>query len=393
MLAKIISVRSGAWWLLAATLVVSVGTVVLRLTGVVSPQDFLHFVQPLAGLLLAGLVYLVAGNQPERARNKKNKAVTIGSVLAIWFVLYFMSGLVVTYVNNALVSSIQAIAMNLVSFSIVAITFEYARHHTLLMSGRRNLVWFGAVVSVVFALQQVNLSGFSSAQNLDELVKFLTSDVAPALANSLPLTYLAVSAGLLGQLVFRLGLVAITVLPPVIPKYDWYMIGVTAIILAAAVYIIIDHESYDQDVRVKRHQQRPGLAFDVMFGVVTTGLVMFMLGVFSYKPIAIMSNSMAPLFNRGSMVVVQKINDPMDISVGDIIQYEADNKMITHRVVEVHNNKEGDGSLVFITKGDNSPSADAPVEAERAVGVIRASIPYIGYPTVWLKEASKEGYR
>lgn len=148
------------------------------------------------------------------------------------------------------------------------------------MSGRRNLVWFGAVVSVVFALQQVNLSGFSSAQNLDELVKFLTSDVAPALANSLLLTYLAVSAGLLGQLVFRLGLVAITVLPPVIPKYDWYMIGVTAIILAAAVYIIIDHESYDQDVRVKRHQQRPGLAFDVMFGVVTTGLVMFMLGVF-----------------------------------------------------------------------------------------------------------------
>lgn len=45
-----------------------------------------------------------------------------------------------------------------------------------------------------------------------------------------------------------------------------------------------------------------------------------------------MSNSMAPLFNRGSMVVAQKINDPMDISVGDIIQYEADNKMITHRV-------------------------------------------------------------
>ena len=75
--------------------------------------------------------------------------------------------------------------------------------------------------------------------------------------------------------------------------------------------------------------------------------------------------------------------------MGDIIQYEAENKTITHRVVAIETAKsDGSGGLVFTTKGDNNPSKDPPVSEDAVVGIVRSTVPYVGYPTVWLKEAS-----
>jgi signal peptidase len=112
-----------------------------------------------------------------------------------------------------------------------------------------------------------------------------------------------------------------------------------------------------------------------------------MTGLFSYKPVVIMSDSMVPIFARGSIVVVQQRYDPLDIQVGDIIQYSADTIMITHRVVAI---EVGDESKrIFITKGDNNSSYDSPVKDNQIVGVVRSTVPYLGYPTVWLQELSR----
>lgn len=95
---------------------------------------------------------------------------------------------------------------------------------------------------------------------------------------------------------------------------------------------------------------------------------------------------MVPVFSRGSMVIVQKNANKMDITVGDIIQYEAHGLVITHRVVQISQATDGSGDRVFITKGDNNPSRDEPVNISHVTGVVRTTIPYIGFPTVWLRE-------
>jgi signal peptidase len=127
-----------------------------------------------------------------------------------------------------------------------------------------------------------------------------------------------------------------------------------------------------------------------MFTTLMVGLVLLMTGAFSYKPIVIMSDSMLPVFARGSVVIVQRVQGSVDIRIGDIIQYKAGNKMITHRVVDMRPADDGSGRRVFTTKGDNNRSQDPPVDQSHVVGVIRSAVPYIGYPTVWLKEVSKK---
>jgi signal peptidase len=126
-----------------------------------------------------------------------------------------------------------------------------------------------------------------------------------------------------------------------------------------------------------------------MFVAVLIGLAAFMSGFFSYRPLAIVSNSMQPVYSRGAIVIIQRVTDPMDIKLGDIVQYESAGKTITHRVVAIDAASDGSGKKVFTTKGDNNPSKDPLVAAQQIGGIVRAQIPYVGYPTIWLREAAR----
>lgn len=74
----------------------------------------------------------------------------------------------------------------------------------------------------------------------------------------------------------------------------------------------------------------------------------FLLG---YKPVYVMTGSMEPTLKVNGVVIIKQI-DYDDVQVDDIIMYEIDDKMITHRVVEITD--EG-----IRTKGDNNNVKDA----------------------------------
>ncbi len=97
-----------------------------------------------------------------------------------------------------------------------------------------------------------------------------------------------------------------------------------------------------------------------------------------YKMYVVLSGSMSPAFNTGSLVFV-KSTDPVNITEGDIITFSSANaseRLTTHRVVGI--NREND--LSFITRGDaNNVNDPNPVAAENIVGRVTGSIPYIGY--------------
>lgn len=381
---RLLTVKPAAWALLAAVLVISVLSTAVEL----SSGTWTVFAQPAMAILVAAAAYYFGGSIQDRVRHKDEKTVIVVSVLAMWFVIYFLSGFATTYVHNALAANIRTILLNIISYGSVAVAIEYARHRTILIAGLRNAVWFGIVVTIVFALQQMNLASFAGFESAEDLVKEVFVDVVPSIVSSSLLTYLAFTGGFGSMLAYKLGTLAILLLPPIIPKYDWYLIGTSSVLLAAAIYIVIDRSLQGRQFSREHYYRHMQRTHDGMLYVVMIGLVLFMTGAFTYKPFAIMSNSMKPAFSRGSMVVVQKINSPLDISVGDIVQYESSGKMITHRVVEIYSSDDSDG-LIFITKGDNNPSRDQPVRQSQVIGIIRANIPFVGYPTVWLKEITK----
>lgn len=386
---KLSYVRPTALILLASLATLSASSAIVQSTGIIRPTLFLYTIQPAMALVIFGMAVYLSNGLQDRVRQQSDRAFLVGSVVAIWFVLYFMSGLITTYTNNSLVVGPKSILLNIWSFGVVAFAIEYARHRAMLLAGRRHIIWFGTTVSLVLAIQQMSFGQMAITEGIGGFVKLGVSDFIPAIVSSFLLTYLAISGGLPSMLAYRLGLVATVIFPPIIPKYDWYLQGVSLVLLAITVYIVMDRKQQEREAPAnRRHKGQTRLAYNIMFLLVMAFLAMFMKGFFSYTPLTIVSNSMKPVYSRGSMVVVQKVDDPMDIKEGDIVQYKRTSIMITHRVIDIKEGSGEDGKRVFITQGDNSPSKDVPVKESQIVGVVKAQIPLVGYPTVWLREVS-----
>lgn len=95
-----------------------------------------------------------------------------------------------------------------------------------------------------------------------------------------------------------------------------------------------------------------------------------------FTPYSILSPSMTPKYQVGDLIYVQKA-DFEDIKVGDPITYVANKslKIVTHRVVEIDPVEQK-----FRTKGDANDQWDAaPVLYENVVGVVKFSLPKLGY--------------
>jgi len=386
MLAKRYSVNTPSWILLASMVVLSALSAFLRTFHSVPAPTFLYIVQPITALALGILAWYLSYGIKDRVRGRGDKAFLVGSVLAVWFVLYFLSGLITTYVHNSLFAGAKSILINVWAFGVVALAIEYSRHRLMLIVGRRNIVWFGVIVALVLAAQQVNFSLLATTHGTVDIIKLAFSDMVPAVAASFLLTYLAIVGSLPAQLVYHMGLVACLILPPILPKYDWYLQGISLVLLAFSVFMALYRTRRDRadTAAPPPRRSRPQLALDMMSVLSLLFLALFMTGFFTYKPAAIASNSMKPVFSRGSIVIVQKIHSPLDVKVGDIVQYTRQDKKITHRVIAIDAAADGSGKRVFTTKGDNNPTDDPLVAASQINGIVRSQIPFIGYPTVWL---------
>lgn len=102
--------------------------------------------------------------------------------------------------------------------------------------------------------------------------------------------------------------------------------------------------------------------------------------VFGHYMYVVLSGSMAPTFDTGSVVFVEP-KEPEEVKAGDVITYHGvDDKrsLATHRVMEVDNTDPQ--NIQFITKGDANEVTDpSPVSGDRLVGTLSFSIPYLGY--------------
>lgn len=94
----------------------------------------------------------------------------------------------------------------------------------------------------------------------------------------------------------------------------------------------------------------------------------------------VVSGSMEPVFERGDILMVKE-TDPNIITVGQDIVYkgregQVDGKIITHRVVNIENKKDG---KVFHTQGINNMSEDPEVKPDQILGVVKYRFVILSY--------------
>ena len=82
------------------------------------------------------------------------------------------------------------------------------------------------------------------------------------------------------------------------------------------------------------------------------------INIFGYSIFSAETGSMSPTMEKGDIVII-KIGD--EIRENDIITYQKDNVLVTHRIININEN-------TVITKGDYNNTDDEPINKNQIIG-------------------------
>lgn len=109
--------------------------------------------------------------------------------------------------------------------------------------------------------------------------------------------------------------------------------------------------------------------------------------ILGYQVKVVLSGSMEPTFQTGSIISIKLTNNQSTYQKGDVITFRKDKELITHRIIET---QKENGKVVYKTKGDHNNAPDLwVVSTVDVIGKYTGfTIPYIGYAMNFTK--SKE---
>jgi len=345
---------------------------------------YFEVVRPLAyGLLLT--VCLIFGRGDERAYPRRRElllVLCIGTLTYTGFL--FAGGALAGFGRNPMDTRPTGLIGNAWSYLAVVLLREVFRGRAMtLASGKhRRLIFTAAVLVFTFCgLDNIkSLAAFSAAAWLDwGFTVFL-----PLLAVNAFLCYTARQGGLWGNLVFRAGYWGIFLFCPYLPDLPEILHAVFLYLALLLMFLLLNGRLRTATgMRPIRHWAwaLPPAALAVL-------VLLFGLGFFPYLPVAVASGSMRGVFDRGALVVTQKVTPRTlpEITEGDIIQFQSGDISVVHRVVEISRDRYG--RIFYVTKGDNNPDVDVfGVYPAQVIGFARWSVPWLGFPALLLSGA------
>lgn len=297
----------------------------------------------------------------------KKKEINITLIIStIFFLLYLISGFVLSFNKN--ISNCSFINIWKVILPIYGI--EIIRYK-LIKSNKNNSKAI-TLITILIIISEINFKELFLSHNII-LFHYIVSIVIPIIAQNILFTYLSLNSHYSISIIIRVFNEIPKLFLPIIPYSDWFIKGSFSLIKTLIIYYIFKYYVFHKKSIYDFKESKKLYSFTIITSII---LVLFMLGLFNYKPIAILSNSMSPLFKRGDVVIYKKEEN---ILPDDIIAFKYENQTIIHRVIGINE--------YYVTKGDANNTIDyIKIKKEDIKGVYKFHIKYLGYPAIWLNE-------
>lgn len=332
------------------------------------------------------LVYFIWDIKNSYIRFSKNRKYIIymNIISFIHIIIYFYIGFIFGFskspYNHELLTGLKNVVMKI--FPILSIELIRSVIATRNKDNKIKLV----TLIIFLILLEINYNTLINLySNKKELFEYICANVLPIISCNMLYTYLTLKGSYTLVLVYRLYKEIVPLLLPILPDINWFISGTVGILSPTIVYLLFQY--YFTKQTKDRIKKQKNLSEKIIYGITIIfliTLICFMLGLFKYEPITILSNSMAPSFNRGDIVIYKKLNNSelKQISENSIIIYSIGEQNIAHRVVD--RTKENN-TVLYQTKGDSNNVADTNlVQIDQIKGVYTLHIKYIGFPSVWL---------
>ena len=298
----------------------------------------------------------------------------------LYVIIYYLLGFIFTFQKSPLNFHIINVTKNIIKYVTIRIIIETIKYYLVKENNTKiNII----IITILFIIINTDINHLVNIiREPQETFKYISSNIIPNVMYGIVGTYIIKNSSLKSNLLLQLIPIILIYIIPISPNLDWYVYGVFH-----TVYLLLTYTYLKYEIE-KREKTEEKAKRDIISLIPTTSifiiLILFVLGIFTYVPIGVMSNSMNPYFERGDIIIYKKVKNINNVKINDVICYQLDNIKVMHRVVKIEeiNNKK-----YFTTKGDNLLSNDPlKVKEEQIIGTIIFPIPKLGYPSVWLYE-------
>ena len=338
------------------------------------------------------LIYMIWSIKKSYIRFNKNPKYIIGMTIiaAFYIIIYFYTGIIFGFVKSPFSHELLASLKNILMTIIPIVGMEITR--SVVLTRNKNNKKIIVIITIFLILAEINYHTLISLiANREELFKYICSNIIPIIANNIVYTYLSLKSSHWVVLIYRFYKEVVILLLPILPDVDWFINGSIELVSSVIVYLLFKYIILKTrgDNRRKNKNLFEKISYIVTLILLIT-LICFMVGIFRYEPISILSNSMTPVFSRGDVVIFEKISDIEleQLPKNTIIIYQIGNQNIAHRIVD---KIKSENTVLYKTKGDSNNVEDMElVRVEQIKGVYKFHVKYIGFPSVWLHEYFKQ---
>ena len=342
-------------------------------------NTYVYIINPMFFIILAILLKIIIPRIYKFDKYKKTIIQYVLITVFIYILIYLLSGLFLTYGKNPYSLTFKGLLLNIYSIGTIIFAREFIRYKLINSVPKKDKKIFFILIVIVFAMQDFPIKSIIENFNFYYIFKIIFAIIVPSIAKNYLFTYIQMYTDYVPTVAYEMFINFIMIISPVLPNTTWIL--ETTIPIMLLIYCMYEVSSKDNEHRFRKIQSvKPkGL---IPWTIIIVLVIWFALGIFPIKPVGIATGSMEPNLNIGDAAIIMKC-DASIIKENDIIEYQKDNYTIIHRVIKIYNRN---GKIFFITKGDNNDDEDRlPVTTDEVKGRIIARIPYIAFPSIFMK--------
>lgn len=349
--------------------------------GFIIGTSFYFCLKPFIYIGLTLFTYLFINKKYLVKREKKYiNQFTIMAIIA-YILLYLLSGIIFSFAYNPLVMKGKHFFLNIIYYIPTAISIELIRYRIITFINKENRFKYTIILSIIFAFSMTNIS-INNLDSIKNIIEIFYQSLVPNFVIGCFLCYVAINGSLYASIIYTLTPIIYNLFTPIIPNPQWIITVLLKTFIPIITYTTLEKmKIVEKKKPSKIKKEKPYLGY---IGIsIMSIIILFACGIFRIYPVAIASNSMKPVFERGDIQIIDK--KEQEYKIGDIIQfYGLNNTIFVHRVVSV---RKENGNIYYTTKGDNNENVDLmEISQSRIIGKSIFTLKYLGYPTVWITE-------
>ena len=345
----------------------------------------------IAAILLLPLAIISLINIKKRIAlsvNAKQVLLLVSFIGFLYFSLYYISAAYFGLVKSGYGIRPVIIIDFILPIAIIIVSVELIRH-VLGVQGER----WGKVFAFFISLTSDILicATIPSITNMTTFMDVVVLTFFPGILANLLYNYLSVRYGFLPNIIYKAFTVWAFYLIPYASAISDSLLGFVNLLLPIAIFLFVD------SLYEKKRKYALGNAsvfrkicskvLTVVALIIMLGTVMLVSNQFTYGAYVIATPSMTGELNQGDAALYRNLDDN-PVNEGDVIVFEKDGTVIVHRVVDI---QTINGITRYYTKGDANEDMDAGfIYRSDIIGHVNYKIPYVGFPTIWIRNLFKK---